>query len=178
MSFGSLSGPAVEALNRGCAIADCLQNTGEGGVTPYHQHGGDLIWQIGTGYFGCRDAQGGFDLERFKAVVAANPIRAIEIKLSQGAKPGLGGMLPAAKITAEISAIRGIPMGQDCASPAAHQAFGDVDSLLDFVELLADETGLPVGIKSAVGELNFWLDLAIQMESRQRGVDFRNRKAV
>ncbi len=172
MSFGSLSGPAVEALNRGCAIADCLQNTGEGGVTPYHQHGGDLIWQIGTGYFGCRDAQGRFDFERFKAVVAANSIRAIEIKLSQGAKPGLGGMLPAAKITAEISAIRGIPMGQDCASPAAHQAFSDVDSLLDFVELLADETGLPVGIKSAVGELNFWLDLAIQMESRQRGVDF------
>jgi glutamate synthase domain-containing protein 2 len=172
MSFGSLSGPAVEALNRGSAIANCLQNTGEGGISPYHQKGGELIWQIGTGYFGCRSKDGGFDLELFKAAVAANPVKAIEVKLSQGAKPGLGGLLPAAKISAEIAAIRGIPRGQDCASPCAHTVFRDVDSMLDFVEMLASETGLPIGIKSAVGDSNFWIDLATQMASGQRGVDF------
>ncbi|MFG0331409.1 MAG: FMN-binding glutamate synthase family protein [Phycisphaerales bacterium] len=172
MSFGSLSGPAVEALNRGAGIAGCLHNTGEGGVTPYHQHGGELIWQIGTGYFGCRDRAGRFDLTKFKEVVDANPIRAIEIKLSQGAKPGLGGMLPAKKVTAEIARIRLIQVGEDCYSPARHSAFSDVDSMLDFVETLAGETGLPVGIKSAVGQLEFWRELAEKMESGNRGVDY------
>jgi glutamate synthase (ferredoxin) len=172
MSYGSLSGPAVEALNRGCGIAGCLHNTGEGGVSEFHQHGGELIWQIGTGYFGCRDEAGRFDLQRFKDCVAKNPVKAIEIKLSQGAKPGLGGMLPAAKITPEISKIRGIPMGKDCASPSTHSAFHDADSLLDFVEMLADESGLPVGIKSAVGESQVWNDLARLMDTTGRGVDF------
>ena len=172
MSYGSLSAPAVEALNRGAAIAGCLQNTGEGGVSPHHLHGGELIWQIGTGYFGCRDAQGRFELSRFRDVVAANPIRAIEIKLSQGAKPGRGGLLPAAKITPEIARIRAVPLGQDCVSPAAHSAFHDVDSMLDFVEQLADESGLPVGIKSAVGQMSFWHELAQQMLTTRRGVDF------
>lgn len=172
MSYGSLSGPAVEALNRGCARAGCLHNTGEGGVSPHHLHGGDLIWQIGTGYFGCRDEFGRFDLQQLKDVVSQHSIRAIEIKLSQGAKPGMGGVLPAAKITKEISEIRGIPMGQDCVSPATHSAFHDVDSMLDFVERLADETGLPVGIKSAVGEQRFWSDLADAMTKSDRGVDF------
>jgi len=172
MSFGSLSAPAIEALNRGAKIAGCLHNTGEGGVSPYHGHGGELIWQLGTGYYGCRDLQGNFDLPQFLDTVAAHPIRAIEIKLSQGAKPGLGGMLPAAKITREISEIRGIPMGVDCASPNSHRAFHDVDSMLDFVELLADKTGLPVGIKSAVGEIAFWRTLAEAMSNTDRGVDF------
>jgi len=172
MSYGSLSGPAVEALNRGCVIAGCLHNTGEGGISEFHQHGGELIWQIGTGYFGCRDDSGRFDLQRFKDCVAQNPVKAIEIKLSQGAKPGLGGMLPAVKITPEISKIRGIPMGKDCASPSAHSAFHHADSLLDFVELLADESGLPVGIKSAVGESQIWNDLARLMDTTGRGVDF------
>ncbi|MBI1312116.1 FMN-binding glutamate synthase family protein [bacterium] len=172
MSFGSLSGPAVEAINRGCAIADCLQNTGEGGVSPYHQSGGELIWQIGTGYFGCRDEHGRFSLDRFKEVVAANPIRAIEVKLSQGAKPGLGGVLPAAKVTPQISRIRGVPLGRDCISPSSHSAFHDVDSMLDFVELLAAESGLPVGIKSAVGEQGFWSELAERMATDSRGVDY------
>ncbi len=172
MSFGSLSGPAIEAINRGCALAGCLHNTGEGGVSPYHLQGGGLIWQIGTGYFGCRDEHGGFDLSRFKDVVAEHPVRAIEIKLSQGAKPGMGGLLPAAKITPEISKIRGIPMGRDCASPARHSAFSDVDSLLDFVELLAAESGLPVGIKSAIGEQGFWSELAERMNNESRGVDY------
>ncbi|MEQ8210185.1 MAG: FMN-binding glutamate synthase family protein [Lacipirellulaceae bacterium] len=172
MSFGALSGPAVEAINRGCQLAGALHNTGEGGVSPHHQHGGDLVWQIGTGYFGCRDEHGNFSLERLIEAVDKHPVRAIEIKLSQGAKPGVGGMLPAEKITPEISAIRGIPMGKDCASPPSHREFNSVDSMLDFVELIAQSTGLPVGIKSAVGELDFWNNLAEQMATTDRGVDF------
>jgi glutamate synthase domain-containing protein 2 len=173
MSFGSLSAAAVEALNRGAALAGCLHTTGEGGISPHHLHGGDLVWQIGTGYFGCRDAQGRFDLERLVDVVAATPqIRAIEIKLSQGAKPGLGGFLPGAKVTPEIAAIRGIPAGRDCRSPAAHTAFHDVDGMLELVETIAERTGLPVGIKSAVGERAFWDDLAMRMDRTGRGVDF------
>ncbi|MGD2114158.1 MAG: FMN-binding glutamate synthase family protein [Acidobacteriota bacterium] len=172
MSFGSLSGPAVEALNRGVKLAGCLHNTGEGGISPHHLHGGDLIWQLGTAYFGCRTGDGRFDKEQFLERVEAHPVRAVEVKLSQGAKPGLGGMLPAAKITREIAEIRGIPMGRDCASPAGHTAFRDVDEMLDFVEDLAASTGLPVGIKSAVGEMGFWIDLADRMESGERGVDF------
>ena len=171
MSFGSLSGPAVEAINRGCAMAGSLHNTGEGGISEHHRHGADLIFQIGTAYFGCRDEQGRFDLERLKDLVAANPVRALEIKLSQGAKPGLGGLLPAAKISPEIAAIRGIPMGQDCHSPSRHAEFSDVDSMLDFVELLAEETGLPVGIKSAVGQDDLWEELARLMARGDRGVD-------
>jgi glutamate synthase (ferredoxin) len=178
MSFGSLSARAVEALNRGAAAAGCLQNTGEGALSPYHRNGGDLVFQIGTSYFGCRDEHGNFDLARLKDLVASAPVRAIEVKLSQGAKPGLGGMLPAAKVTREIAEIRGIPVGQDCASPSRHQVFSDVDSMLDFVELLGTETGLPIGIKSAVGHLGFWDELVKHMEGLRRpngrGVDFVN----
>jgi glutamate synthase (ferredoxin) len=172
MSYGSLSAPAIEALNRGASLAGCMHNTGEGGVSIHHQHGGELVWQIGTGYFGCRNANGRFELSRFLDIVAANPIRAIELKLSQGAKPGRGGLLPAAKITAEIARIRGIPMGQDCASPASHAEFRDIDSMLDFVEQLADASGLPIGIKSAVGQMEFWQELADQINRSGRSVDF------
>ncbi|HUR72820.1 MAG TPA: FMN-binding glutamate synthase family protein [Sporichthya sp.] len=172
MSFGSLSGPAVESLNRGAALAGCLQNTGEGGLSDYHRHGGELIFQIGTGYFGCRDERGRFDIARLKDVVASAPVRAIEIKLSQGAKPGLGGLLPAAKVSAEIARVRGISQGQDCVSPSRHAEFSDADGLLDWVELLASETGLPVGIKSAVGQEEFWEDLAELMAAGTRGLDF------
>jgi glutamate synthase domain-containing protein 2 len=172
MSFGSLSAAAIEAINRGCKLSGCLHNTGEGGLSPHHRHGGDLVYQIGTGYFGCRDERGRFDIERFKDLVASAPVRAVEIKLSQGAKPGLGGILPAAKITPEIAAIRGIPMGVDCKSPPGHSAFRDADGLLDFVEELADATGLPIGIKSAVGETLFWRELVQLMADSNRGVDF------
>ncbi len=172
MSFGSLSGPAIEALNRGAKLSGCLHNTGEGGISPYHLHGGDLMLQLGTAYFGCRDSHGRFDLEKLKDVCAAYPVRALEIKLSQGAKPGVGGLLPASKITREIAEIRGIAMGKDCASPAAHSEFHDVDGMLDFVERLADATGLPVGIKAAVGEMKFWQQLVDLMVSTDRGVDF------
>jgi glutamate synthase domain-containing protein 2 len=172
MSYGSLSSAAVEAINRGVAIAGAMQNTGEGGISDHHRKGGDLIWQIGTGYFGCRDAEGNFSLEKFLETVKTAKIRAIEIKLSQGAKPGLGGVLPAAKITPEISKIRLIPMDRDCISPAAHKAFHDVSTLIDFIEKIADATGLPVGIKSAVGEMSFWRELAHQMKTTGRGPDF------
>jgi glutamate synthase domain-containing protein 2 len=172
MSFGALSSNAIIALNRGARIAGCLHNSGEGGISDHHRQGGELIWQIGSGYFGARDEHGRFDLARLCEVVAANPVRAIEIKLSQGAKPGLGGVLPASKVTEEISRIRGIPMGKDCISPAAHPEFHDADSLLDFVERIADATGLPVGIKSAVGEQSLWRDLAEIMATEDRGVDF------
>jgi glutamate synthase domain-containing protein 2 len=172
MSFGALSGVAVEAINRGCALAGCLHNTGEGGLAPYHLHGGELIFQIGTGYFGCRDARGRFDLDRLADLCAGHPVRAIEIKLSQGAKPGLGGVLPGAKVTPEIAAARGVEPGRDCRSPSAHSAFSDVDSLLDFVESIAERTGLPVGVKSAVGSQAFWDELAARMARDDRGVDF------
>ena len=174
MSFGALSKNAIEALNRGAALAGCLHNTGEGAVSPYHRNGGDLVFQINTAYFGCRDDDGRFDLARLKDLVASTPVRAIEIKLSQGAKPGLGGMLPGAKVSEEIAAIRGIRAGVDCASPSRHTEFSDVDSMLDFVELVATETGLPVGIKSAVGNLEFWDELVELMADHQRGVDFVN----
>ena len=172
MSFGSLSGAAIEALDRGCAMAGALHTTGEGGITRYHLQGADLVWQIGTGYFGCRDENGQFSLERAIEQVQSAPVRAIEIKLSQGAKPGLGGLLPANKVTPEIAAIRGVPASVACKSPAAHTAFTDVDSLIAFIEQLADATGLPVGIKSAVGQGEFWTELATKMASSGQGPDF------
>ncbi len=172
MSFGSLSGAAVEAINRGATICGCLQNTGEGGISRHHLHGGALVWQIGTGYFGCRTSDGGFDRAEFLRNVEEHPVRAVEIKLSQGAKPGLGGVLPGAKVTAEIAGIRGVPVGETVISPPGHRAFRGVDEMLDFVEDLADASGLPVGIKSAVGELGFWIELADRMGREERGVDF------
>ncbi len=172
MSYGSLSDAAVEAINKGCKLANCYHNTGEGGIADVHKHGAGLIWQIGTGYFGCRDENGGFSLERFLETVAANNISAIEIKLSQGAKPGLGGVLPAAKVSAEIAKIRGVKPHTDCISPAGHSAFHDVESLIEFIELLAEHTGLPIGIKSAVGHLKFWSLLAEKMKKSGRGPDF------
>ncbi|WP_338747828.1 FMN-binding glutamate synthase family protein [Janibacter alittae] len=172
MSFGSLSGNAITALNRGAKQAGILHNTGEGSLSPYHRQGGDLIFQIGTAYFGCRDSTGRFDLAMLKDVVESAPVKAIEIKLSQGAKPGLGGHLPAEKISEEIARTRGIRQDRDCASPARHSEFHDVDSMLDFVELIAQETGLPVGIKSAVGGSGLWEGLVEQMADGQRGVDY------
>jgi glutamate synthase (ferredoxin) len=174
MSYGSLSGVAIEALGMGSKLAGCFQNTGEGGLSPFHARGGaDLVFQVGTGYFGCRGEDGRFAMSRLKALIDAYPqVKAIEIKLSQGAKPGVGGVLPKKKITPEIAAIRGISNAHDCISPAAHTAFRDADSLLDFAEHVATETGLPVGIKSAVGEMRFWQDLARLTASTGRSLDF------
>ncbi|HEV2814716.1 MAG TPA: FMN-binding glutamate synthase family protein, partial [Solirubrobacteraceae bacterium] len=172
MSYGSLSPVAVEALNRGAALAPCLHNTGEGGLAPAHKNGGELIFQIGTGYFGCRGEDGRFSLERLRERIAEAPVRAIEIKLSQGAKPGLGGMLPGAKVSPEIAAIRGVPVGEDCVSPARHTAFGNPAELIEFVEMIAGDTGLPVGIKAAVGRMEFWEELAERMAATGAGPDY------
>ncbi|NWK54043.1 FMN-binding glutamate synthase family protein [Verrucomicrobiaceae bacterium N1E253] len=173
MSFGALGSAATRAINEGCGIAGCLQNTGEGGVSEHHCHGGELMLQIGTGYFGCRDANGHFSMAQLLNTIEKHPhVKAIEIKLSQGAKAGLGGLLPKQKITQEIASARGIPTDRDCNSPAHHSAFHDPDSLLDLVEAIAKHTGLPVGIKSAVGQLGFWDELAELMADGSRGVDF------
>lgn len=172
MSFGALGSHAVMALNRGAALAGCLQSTGEGGLSNYHLEGGDLVFQVGTAYFGCRDGDGNFSMPHLLESISRGPVKAIEIKLSQGAKPGLGGMLPAAKNTPEIAAIRGITPRTDCESPSSHSAFGSVPELCDFVETLAEATGLPIGIKSAVGELGFWTQLADRMAVQRIGPDF------
>lgn len=171
MSFGALSGKAVQALNLGAYQAGAYQNTGEGSLTSYHSHGADLVFQIGTGYFGCRDSQGNFSLDKLLERIADKPVKALEIKLSQGAKPGLGGHLPAAKVTQEIADFRGVPVGIDCVSPSSHTAFNSVDTLIEWIEELADATGLPVGIKSAVGDLTFFEELAVAMK-KGVGPDF------
>ena len=172
MSFGSLGEKAISALNLGAKEAGCMHNTGEGGISPYHALGGDLMWQIGTGYFGAR-RDGKFSLDVLGEQIEEHPqVRCLEIKLSQGAKPGKGGILPGAKVTSQIAAIRGIPIGQDCISPNGHTEFSDVDGLIDFIERIAERTGLPVGIKSAIGHVDFWHELAEKMKARNEGPDF------
>ena len=173
MSFGSLGANALSAMNIGAREANCFHNTGEGGVSPYHCHGADIMWQIGTGYFGARDSSGKFSLDAVGGKVEENKfIRCIEIKLSQGAKPGKGGILPGKKVTAEIAQARGVPIGRDCISPNAHSEFDTVDGLIDWVEMIAGRTGLPVGIKSAIGTIGFWKRLARRMRERDEGPDF------
>jgi len=173
MSYGSLGKNAISALNQGAKLAGCFHNTGEGGVSPYHRLGAELCWQLGTGYFGCRTAEGRFDLEKCIKTVEKNPqIKMIEIKLSQGAKPGKGGVLPGSKVTPEIALIRGIPVGEDCISPNSHPEFSNVEELLAFIEKIAKATGLPVGVKSAIGQLAFWQELAAIMKERNVGPDF------
>ncbi|UTW07179.1 FMN-binding glutamate synthase family protein [Pseudomonas benzenivorans] len=153
MSFGSLSGNAIKALNKGARLGDFAHDTGEGSISPHHrEHGGDLIWEIGSGYFGCRDSEGRFDPQRFAEQAASPQVKMIEIKLSQGAKPGHGGILPKHKITAEISATRGVPMGQDCVSPSRHSTFSSPLELLQFIAQLRElSDGKPVGFKLCLG---------------------------
>jgi glutamate synthase domain-containing protein 2 len=142
MSFGSLSAAAILALNRGAKLGRFAHDTGEGSISEHHRvHGGDLIWEIGSGYFGCRDAQGRFDEERFVANAREPQVKMIEIKLSQGAKPGHGGILPGAKVTPEISRARGVPAGMDCISPSSHSAFSTPTELLAFVDRLRTLSG-------------------------------------
>jgi len=153
MSFGALSANAIRALNLGARIGNFAHDTGEGSLSPYHrEHGGDLIWEIGSGYFGCRRADGSFDPDAFAQRAREPQVKMIEVKLSQGAKPGHGGVLPAAKITAEIAETRGVPMGRDCVSPAAHSEFSSPRGLLEFVERLRTLSGgKPTGFKLCVG---------------------------
>lgn len=172
MSYGSLSARAVESINRGCELAGAMHNTGEGGIADHHRHGASLMFQFGTGYFGCRNDDGTFSLERLAETVQSANVRCIEVKLSQGAKPGLGGVLPGKKVTPEIAKARGLPVGQTVYSPNRHSAFDSVDTLIDMVEAIAERTGLPVGIKSAVGQQEFWNELSERMAERQQGPDF------
>jgi glutamate synthase domain-containing protein 2 len=153
MSYGSLSRTAVLALNKGAKIGGFSHNTGEGGLSPFHlEHGGDLVWQIGTGYFGCRDHDGSFNADKFEKRAQHPSVKMIEIKLSQGAKPGHGGILPGSKVTKEIADIRDVPVGKDVISPSGHRAFDSPEGLLAFVKLLRDRSGgKPIGFKLCVG---------------------------
>ncbi|MBU2341791.1 MAG: FMN-binding glutamate synthase family protein [Alphaproteobacteria bacterium] len=154
MSFGSLSARAIEALNQGAKIGGFAHNTGEGSISRYHRKpGGDLIWELGSGYFGCRQPDGSFDPERFRDNAAPDQVKMIEVKLSQGAKPGHGGVLPGAKVTREIAEARGVPVGETVVSPAAHPAFATPIELLEFLTSLRELSGgKPVGIKLCVGQ--------------------------
>jgi glutamate synthase domain-containing protein 2 len=174
MSFGSLSAPAIEALNWGAAQAGFAHNTGEGSVSPYHLiHGGDLTWQIGTGYFGCRTPDGDFDPDGFAETATIDPVKMIEIKLSQGAKPGHGGILPGAKVTPEIALTRGVPVGETVVSPPVHRTFDDPIGLLGFVTQLRDLSGgKPVGFKLCVGRRREFLAIARAMVETGTTPDF------
>ncbi|PWB32537.1 FMN-binding glutamate synthase family protein [Pseudomonas sp. SDI] len=153
MSFGALSANAIGALNKGARLGRFAHDTGEGSISPYHrEHGGDLIWEIGSGYFGCRTASGRFDPQRFAEQACDPQVKMIELKLSQGAKPGHGGILPGHKVSAEIAATRGVNIGEDCISPAAHSAFGTPLELLSFIAQLRELSGgKPVGFKFCLG---------------------------
>lgn len=173
MSYGALGSGATTSNNMGAAIAGCYHNTGEGGFSAHHNHGADVVFQIGTAYYGCRDEKGNFSIDLLEKLVSDNPnIKMIEIKMSQGAKPGKGGILPAEKVTQEIADIRKIPIGQASISPGYHSAFSNTKELVLFIEDIARRTGLPVGIKSAVGHEDFWYDLAFYMTQMNLGPDF------
>lgn len=154
MSFGALSGNAVLAMNKGAKLGNFAQNTGEGGISPYHQvHGGDLVWEIGSGYFGCRTPEGNFDAQEFQRKSRDDQVKMVEIKISQGAKPGHGGLLPGAKVNREIAETREIEAGKDCVSPAQHPEFGTPEELLHFVQRLRSLCGgKPVGFKLCLGK--------------------------
>jgi glutamate synthase domain-containing protein 2 len=173
MSFGSLSANAVHALNRGAHDGGFAHNTGEGGVSPAHLQGGDLIWQVGTGYFGCRTEDGAFDPECFRDQAAHDAVRLIELKLSQGAKPGHGGILPAAKVTPEIAAIRGVKAGKSVISPPAHSAFTTPIGLLEFLDAMRHLSGgKPVGFKLCIGKRREFLAICKAMAETGLHPDF------
>ena len=170
MSFGALSVPAVRALSRGAKMAGCWLNTGEGGLSPYHLEGGcDLVFQIGTAKYGVRNAEGGLDEGKLRGIAARPEVKLFEIKLSQGAKPGKGGILPAAKISREVADIRGISKDEDSISPNRHPEVGSVQQLLDFIARIRQLTGKPVGIKTMIGSGD-WLD-ELCREIGRRGVE-------
>ena len=170
MSYGALSANAIRALNKGAKMGGFAHDTGEGGFSPYHEeNGGDIIWEIGSGYFGCRNTDGGFSAERFAKTATKLQIKMIEIKLSQGAKPGHGGVLPAAKVTREIARIRGVEAGRDCVSPARHSAFSTPIEMMHFIAKLRKLSGgKPVGFKFCVGHA--WEFMAIVKAMLETGI--------
>jgi glutamate synthase domain-containing protein 2 len=174
MSFGALSANAIRALNEGARRGGFYHDTGEGSMSRYHREmGGDICWEIGSGYFGCRNDDGSFSLDRFAANATSPQVKMIEIKLSQGAKPGHGGVLPAAKVSVEIAEARGVPVGVDCVSPAAHSAFSTPLGLLQFVALLREKSGgKPTGFKLALGHPWEWFGIAKAMQESGIYPDF------
>lgn len=174
MSFGALSGNAIQALNQGAKIGGFIHDTGEGSISQYHRmHGGDLIWEVASGYFGCRNADGTFSEEKFIVNATDPQVKMIELKLSQGAKPGHGGMLPGAKVTPEIAAARGIPVGVDCISPSSHSAFSTPVELMHFIAKLRRLSGgKPTGFKFCVGHPWEWFAMVKAMLETNITPDF------
>ncbi|HLQ85288.1 MAG TPA: FMN-binding glutamate synthase family protein [Salinisphaeraceae bacterium] len=174
MSFGALSANAILAMNKGARDGSFAHDTGEGGISRYHRkHGGDLIWEIGSGYFGCRDENGAFSPERFAEQAIDPQVKMIEIKISQGAKPGHGGVLPGAKVTAEIAAARGVPEGVDCVSPSSHSAFSTPMELMQFIVRLRELSGgKPVGFKLCIGHVWEWFSMVKAMLESDITPDF------
>ena len=174
MSFGSLSPNAIRALNKGAKLGGFAHDTGEGSISSYHREfGGDIIWEIGSGYFGCRNEDGTFSAERFVQNAMSPQVKMIEIKLSQGAKPGHGGVLPGPKVTPEIAEARGVPVGVDCVSPAAHSSFSNPVELLQFVQKLRELCeGKPVGFKLCIGHPWEWFGIAKAMQKTGIYPDF------
>lgn len=173
MSYGALSKTAITALNKGAALQNFAHNTGEGGISDYHNNGGDLIWQVGTGYFGCRNSEGKFDPELFREKSNRENVKMIELKLSQGAKPGHGGILPAAKNTPEVAAIRHVIPGTDVMSPPAHSAFSSPTEMMYFIQQMRDLSGgKPIGFKICIGDKHEFMDICNAMQNTQIFPDF------
>jgi len=174
MSFGALSANAILALNKGAQMGGFAHDTGEGSISQHHRvHGGDLIWEVGSGYFGCRNDDGSFNEERFTANARDPQVKMIELKLSQGAKPGHGGVLPGPKVTAEISAARGVPVGVDCISPASHRAFSTPVGMMHFIGRLRDLSGgKPTGFKFCLGHPWEWFAIVKAMQETGITPDF------
>lgn len=170
MSYGALSKPAIQALSRGAKMAGIWMNTGEGGLAPYHLEGGcDVVYQIGTAKFGVRDHDGNLSDAKLREMASNPHIKMFEVKLSQGAKPGKGGILPAAKIDEEVATIRGVPMGKDAISPNRHREVDDFDDLLDLIGHIREVTGKPVGFKTCIGSADPWFDFFKRI--KERGVE-------
>ena len=174
MSFGALSANAIRALNKGARLGNFYHDTGEGSLSPYHRDfGGDIVWEIGSGYFGCRNDDGSFNAERFAAVAREPEVKMVELKLSQGAKPGHGGVLPAAKVSREIANTRGVPMGVDCVSPSRHSVFSTPVELLQFIAKMREMSGgKPAGFKLAIGHPWEWFGIAKAMHETGLLPDF------
>lgn len=173
MSYGALSKKAIMSLNKGAKLGGFAHNTGEGGISDYHRQGGDLIWQIGTGYFGCRNEHGFFSEELFQERASYPEVKMIELKLSQGAKPGHGGLLPAEKNTEEIAKIRSIKPFTTVHSPSSHSAFSNAEQLIQFIKKLRELSGgKPVGFKICIGQPHEFEDIVIAMKSAEIYPDF------
>ena len=174
MSFGALSANAIRALNKGAKLGNFYHDTGEGSLSAYHrENGGDIVWEIGSGYFGCRNDDGSFNAEKFATVAREPEVKMVELKLSQGAKPGHGGVLPAAKVSREIAETRGVPMGRDCVSPARHSVFSTPVELLEFIARMREMSGgKPAGFKLAIGHPWEWFGIAKAMRETGLLPDF------